>query len=231
MKLTETSRFRVIRELQYINFYYGGVNCNYHTSYSCEDYGCNEEHICRCGVIEETNISDVNVDQVIDTLFKDLKITDPIVQFSIDRWCRRNMKKEDFEVRTCGGYYGEEIDGIYFINPKLEEFLHQTRKDLLNQLLIDEYGYLLSHLKDCEYQVEIVGVDDIITPQKDQAKKADSGLYDNKIKDLVNKIPIALCEKKGSKYYVIDGYHRVAALRKTKLTIAEVITAIPKNND
>lgn len=216
------------RELKEINFYYNGIDCDYHTRFSCSSSGCNEEGICRCGEIVDTQIIDFNLITVIGTIIADLRIDDPVVRFAVERYIRKHVTEDSFEIEVTGGYYGDEIDGIYLRDSQFEWFLQHTRKEILEAALIDEYGILLPKLKDCEYQGISVPIDDIITPSKKQEKAADDGSYLKEIRYLTPLIPIALCFQKGKKYTVIDGYHRIAAARKAKLKTIHILVATPK---
>ena len=52
-----------------MDFHYSGVEVNYDTRYSCEDYGCNQEGICRCGQIVDEQVTDVDLSYIVENVY------------------------------------------------------------------------------------------------------------------------------------------------------------------
>ena len=45
------------------------IDYDYNTQYSCEDSGCNEEGICRCGMICDEHINSIEVDVIVGDIY------------------------------------------------------------------------------------------------------------------------------------------------------------------
>lgn len=187
--------------------------------YDYERSGCTcHDWPCRCTTIENTRINHVSTNEVV----KELSYTYSRNNSYIDKYCFDRIcyalkiyDKYLYEVETCGGYYGEEVCGVYFEN---EEKIFTTYNELLSlnsdlekiqYCLKLEYGYLL----DCVESVTSASIIEvspstICTPQMEYFKKVDKDVIEEyKDRDL----PIAVCVRHGDKYRLIDGYHRFVA--------------------
>ena len=177
---------------------------------------CNEEY-CRCTDIINAHVCDVDVKDVVKALRNNYQICSYIDEYCFDRICYA-FKIYDinlYEVEVGGGYYGEEVYGVYFEN---EEEIFNTYCELLElnsdiekvQYCLNlEYGYLLDCVKAASIASIIeVSADEIYTPQMDYFKKVDKKV----IEEYRNRhLPIAVCIKVGDKYKLVDGYHRFVA--------------------
>lgn len=192
-----------------VDYDYDRSNCHC-DAYENGDY-------CRCTTIERTWIDKVNVRDVVSELYRKHSRTDSYIdKYCFDRICHafKIYDKDLYEVETGGGYYGEEVYGVYFEN---EEKVFDTYYELLalNTILDKikfclelEYGYLI----DCvalATSASIIDVSpkEIRLPQMEYFIKVDK----NVIEEYKNRnFPIAVCVRDGG-YRLIDGYHRYVA--------------------
>lgn len=173
---------------------------------------------CRCTTIEHAWIDNVNVNEVVRKLYETHSRTDSdIDEYCFDRICYafKIYDKDFYEVETCGGYYGEEVDGVYFENEEkifnayYEMIALKTDIEKIKYCLKLEYHYLIGSVEDADY-ADIVNVspNDVHLPQTEYFIK----LENNVIEEYKNRaMPIAVCIRDGSKYRLIDGYHRFVA--------------------
>ena len=168
--------------LDKIDLHYRCVDIDYHSEYDCSNNGCDDEGICRCGTIYETEINHVDVTQMVnliyDKLFDDTTVSgkregklsqllygigEDINRYTIDRVLRKYKVWEPdyYTVEVCGGYYGEEIEGVFLnqnIASKIEEELNiafsiDDLSGRVEYLLGLEYGSLLPELEHCQYEI------------------------------------------------------------------------------
>lgn len=173
---------------------------------------------CRCTTIKHAWIDDVNVNEVVRKLYETHSRTDSdIDEYCFDRICYvfKIYDKDYYEIETGGGYYGEEVYGVYFEN---EEKIYNAYYEMLalradiekiKYCLKLEYNYLIDCVEttDFAYIIE-VSPNDIRPPQTEYfIKLANYAIEEYKNRNL----PIAVCIKDGSKYRLIDGYHRLVA--------------------
>lgn len=173
--------------------------------------------ICRCTKIIDTRIDKINITKVINKLFERNPCTGDIDEYCFDRLCYifKVYDKNYYEVETCGGYYGEEIRGVYFeqeeqiVNHYKEVTTLFSNIEKIKYCLNMEYGYLLDVVENATSATIVsVSPDEIKLPQQEYFKK----LNENVIEDYTNrKLPIAICIKDGIKYRLLDGYHRFVA--------------------
>lgn len=222
------------------------VSYNYDTEYSCEESGCNEEGICRCGHITNTYLTKVDVSGVAATIFSEIfdnsistkrhnainslwGISDEIEKYTIDRILRINKiwKPEFWEINVTGGYYGQEVDDVVLTEDAVQKLNTQLEKafeiDNLTQrieyLLELENGFILDELKDKRYSVSVIDIDDIIFSNKDHKSRIlieDIDHYSDR-----NYYGIrGIVKKDEKKFRLIDGYHR---LSKTENKLVKVL--------
>lgn len=174
--------------------------------------------VCRCTTITNTWIRKVHTRDVVKELYRHYSRSDSeIDKYCFDRICYALKIYDEYlyEVETGGGYYGEEVYGVYFED---EEKIFNAYNELLSldsdiekiqYCLKLEYGYLL----DCVESVTSVSIIEvspsvICTPQMEYFKKVDKNVIEE-YKD--RNLPMAVCVKHGDKYRLIDGYHRFVA--------------------
>lgn len=199
------------------------TNLQYDTEYdyrrsrcTCDAYERGD--YCRCTTIEEAWVESVDVRRVAARLYQRHRIEDSeINQYCFDRICSafRIFDKSLYEVESCSGYYGEEIDGVYFTkeeelyNTYREMFFKQSDVEKIKFCLQLEYGYLLDRINQTS-SVTIIEVksEDVVIPQTEYFYRLNRQVIED-YKGI--KLPIALCVRDGNKYKIIDGYHRFAA--------------------
>lgn len=200
-------------------FTFNETNLQYVVDYDYNRSGCTcNDWPCRCTKITEAWINNINVNKVIEELYRKHSRTDShIDMYCFDRICSvfEIYNKDLYEVRTGRGYYGEEVYGVYFEN---EEKIFNTYCEVLeSNSAIEKIKYCLeleyNYLIDCvEFATSASIIEasphNINLPQMNYFIK----LEKNVIEDYKNRtLPIAVCIKDGSKYRLIDGYHRFAA--------------------
>jgi hypothetical protein len=130
--------------------------------------------------------------------------------------------KDYYEVESCGGYYGEEIGGVYFedeekiVNAYNELLKLESDIEKIKYILELEYGYLIDRVTDSTVAtIKIVNTEKIKLPQKEYFVRLNKDIIED-YKD--RKLPVAVCiEEKDrfhdvfDRYILIDGYHRFVA--------------------
>lgn len=194
-----------------------GFNIIYSSSTNCEEYGCSVEGICRCSTIKDAKVTEVG-----DIVSYFVKLND-FDRYCIDRLlvARKIWDTDNWEVRVCGGYYGQEIEGVFLRNAeKIEnevtELLKLSDSDKIKYVLNLEYGYILDVLENKTFEICEVNKTDIVFGQEGHYKKLN--------KDIVEKyqnyeLPRGVCVWDDLKYRVIDGYHRISACQDKKIKI------------
>ena len=100
------------------------TNLQYEVDYDYQRSECTcnayeDGDYCRCTTIERAWVESINVKLVIKKLYdKYCKDHSDINEYCFDRICSafKIYDKDYYEVESCGGYYGEEIEGVYFYN-------------------------------------------------------------------------------------------------------------------
>lgn len=194
---------------------------------------CKDDY-CRCSTMHPI-IQSFDYKHISNRINEEFDIVNEKIKYCVERICS-TLTIEDFECHVCGGYYGEEMDGITIDNfdilNKLEENIDiiVARKNKLKKInissiedekirniLIMEYGYLLDDLKTSTFSVIEVDTKNIILPQEEHA----NNLNEDKVKSYKNHSGICgIVREKNGKYKVIDGYHRITAnLNKSKIKV------------
>ncbi len=222
------------------------VSYDYDTIYSCEESGCIEEGICRCGYITNTYLDKVDVSSISNNIYSEIfnnsistkrhnainslwGISEDIEKYTIDRILRINKiwKPEFWDINISGGYYGQEVDEVVLIedvvkriNFQLEKaFEIDNLKERIDYLLELENGFLLEDIKNREYNISIIDIDDVVFTNSDHKRKVlveELEHYSDK-----NYLGIrGIVKKDGTKFKIIDGYHR---LSKTENKLVKVL--------
>ena len=197
---------------------YCGAEYDYHEHTSCEESGCSEEGICRCGVIEDARVKSVDIPYVRRVLEEHRNLSE------LDRYClerilaaRKIWDPDLWEVNTCGGYYGEEIGSVVLSNTvaaacdnDLRAVLAlATSREKVEYILNLEYGYLLPEVEGLEWTVETVDKKNI-SYQEGHYHRVDRTVVEM-YKKATYDLPRGVCLRQGERFRLIDGYHRVAA--------------------
>lgn len=154
-----------------MNFRYGGVTAKYDTTESCRESGCDQEGICRCGVIVNAEIDHIDSKRIIHAIanrmigwgnkptrqsLREQSIADlldtagaDIDFYTIDRITRLKgiHDPESYRIEIEPGYYGEEIEGIYLKDDIVEEI----EIAIWDALSIDCMEDRIEHLLMLEY--------------------------------------------------------------------------------
>lgn len=176
------------------------------------------EAICRCTTIENAYIESVNVNNVINELYrKYCKAASAIDTYCFDRLCSiyEIYDKYCYNIDIGGGYYGEEVYGVYFENEEQlikaynEVLTQETDIEKIKYCLELEYSYLIDSVEVATTATIVdVSTKDIHLPQKEYFIKLNKEV----IEEYKNRsLAVAVCTKDGDKYRLIDGYHRFIA--------------------
>jgi hypothetical protein len=233
-----------------INFQYD-LDISYDYDYNCADYNCDEEGICRCGIIENVEVKSVDMSKVVkdiydfyfgpdnilkareDKLKKILYGTDKEFDlYTIDRIVRKYKiyDSENWDVKTMNGYYGEEIDEINIttnianrINKELEIAFSIDELNLRVEYLLQlEYGKLLPELENCKYEITKIDKNDIIFASKNHYDKVKKKDLTHYNEKRYNGIRGIVIEK-DNKLRVIDGYHRIHCAEGPSVKVLKII--------
>lgn len=218
VKVTKTTSAFKRTNLQYeVEYDYERSQC------TCDAY--DRLDYCRCTTIERAWVEEINVKLVIRKLYtKYCQEHSEINEYCFDRICSafRIYDKDCYEVESCGGYYGEEIGGVYF---EYEEKIVEAYNELLElnsdlekirYVLKLEYSYLIDRLLYMtSVTIEEISTEKIKLPQKEYFVKLSKEVIED-YKD--RKLPVAVCIKNKDRFYdvfdtytLIDGYHRFVA--------------------
>jgi hypothetical protein len=191
----------------------------YDTVYDCDGYGCDSEGICRCSRIENAKVNSVpDFKSSIKYFFKK--------QSELEQHCIERVLNamgiydaSNWEVLTCGGYYGEEINGFSFNDShkaiqKLDVLLALKEDyEKVNFILNLEYGYLLDSIKDkTDWKIKTVLVENVRHGNKDYYQKLNQSKVEDYSKKLESDDIICICKQVDDQYVLIDGYHRFTSL-------------------
>ena len=222
------------------------VSYDYDTIYSCEESGCNEEGICRCGHITNTYLNKVDVSAIVTNIYSEIfdnsiytkrnnainslwGISEEIQKYTIDRILRVNKiwKPQFWDINVSGGYYGQEIDEVVLIedmvlkiNSQLEmAFQIDNLSERVEYLLTIENGFILDDIKDKKYHISVIDIDDIIFSNTEHKRKVvieELEHYSDRNYSGIR----GIVKKDGIKLKLIDGYHR---LSKTENKLVKVL--------
>ena len=174
--------------------------------------------ICKCTKIINAHVDNLDARSVVEELYhKHNRTNSDIDKYCFDRICYAfNIYDEDFyEVETAWGYYGEEVEGVWFDNEEkvfdayYELLTLNTDLEKIQYCLKLEYEYLIDCVESATSAAIIeVSPNNIRLPQTEYFIKIDKNVIEEyKDRDL----PIAVCIRDGNYYRLIDGYHRYVA--------------------
>ena len=215
----------------------------------CEEYGCNDEGICRCYTITEVTINEesINLMEITDTIYKSLidgkndlsyireKSINQLLgddEYDLNKYfinrlltIHKYYLSENWNPEWSHDYYGQEVDSITLEN-RLEfrqSLLHinDCNKDKIEHLLIEEYGHLSDKLKNKKWKVDLINKDQLSFGSKDHYNNVETGLMYYNEKEYILPKGVVLEDVDGM-YRVFDGYHR---LKNTTSDVVEVIIA------
>jgi len=170
------------------NRFNGVIDYDYDTEYSCEDAGCNDEGICRCGHIYNIEITPVDMIKLTDHIYESLldnskagKRQQKLNQLFyggelIDKYCINRIishyklyETRNWEVEIEGGYYGDETGDVTMnqitfdlVQSECQKLMElETLSDKIKSVLSLEYGYLLPDLKNGNFEIIEISQSDI----------------------------------------------------------------------
>lgn len=198
------------------------ADIDYDTRYDCDANGCNEDGICRCGVLTGVRVNSISTGSLLDWLSSAIPsdATD-LDCYILERLIKHTLRTDMFEVHTCGGYYGEEVDSVKIDTStegyrdfarKLEVFNRLTTTTQQIQMILTlEYGYLLPEISAVEeWDVLDLAIKDV---------HADKDVLSRTVKEIVWKYvdesPAhgirGVVVPRDDGYRLVDGFHRYAA--------------------
>lgn len=211
------------------------TNLKYEVEYDYERSQCTCDayergDYCRCTTIDRAWVESMNVTEVIKYLYKRHSKTDSeIDEYCFDRICSiyKIYDKDYYEVESCYGYYGEEIDGVYFENEEEvvkaynETLALKSGLEKIQYVLKLEYSYLLDKLMYMtSATAEEVSTEKIKLPHREYFVKLSKEVIED-YKD--RKLPVAVCIKNKDRFHdafdtytLVDGYHRFVANQDRK---------------
>lgn len=222
MEYNKTMIEKVRELLEHGNYIAADVDYDriYHCTYDDED-SC--DSICRCSTIENIEIKKI---EPMHYLAKYCMSKNKITEYCLERlFCHHKLYDVDnWTYSIDPGYYGEELGPItlYSSNKKqeiintVEKFLGSSDIDNIKYLLTLEYGYLIKNYNSCK----------IISININEIEKPDIVVKYEKYFDTEYKkrtLPIALCEKRGPLYKIIDGHHRYTYSKSKNQETVDII--------
>ena len=230
------------------NFHYYGVDVDFKRT-QCGGSSCDKcDGYSRCSRIISTQVESVDLVSIMNSYVNETKLSE-IETYCLDRILRieKLYDKDSFEVNTCSGYYGDEVESVHIVSDvkqaiknKLNEISNLSDVEKIKKVLEYEYGYLLDSIKDATLvEIKEVPFDSI---------KVGNESYHSKIKDFEMykdyEGPIAICSSVNNsilrKYpslvnfnkkiieshdccSIIDGYHRYSAAKLNKKDVVKII--------
>ena len=232
--MTKESKGKIVIDLSG-NLQYQ-LEIEYDYDYDCDAYGC--DYICRCRTIVNTRLEAMSAYKAVSlasSFFQDGEGHEGNFGFALTvRFLKHLFTNVDdfFEIRTCGGYYGDEIEGVfaesgaeYHFQKQCEAFNAMTNSERVRLVLELEYGHLLPEVEKIdEWQLIQLPVSEV---------KADGGVSDRTSRAIVQSYQwltpwynakytawkehkdwfpaVVAIPKKAGEYRVIDGFHRYRA--------------------
>lgn len=202
------------------------TDLRYHLEVDYErTYDPNDDYQRHSKIYNEHIVS-LELDSIIKLLFE-MTVDDPekqsnIVKYCFDRICRINKiwDKSKYEITTCSGYYGEEIDEVFFCNEygiekDWKEIKDMPPIDQVKAVLKMEYGYVLPQLLPLENVTVLkINKSNLQLPNNEYYQRLERDVLES-YKDY--KGPVGVVTDAGNgKYRLIDGNHRCAANSATE---------------
>lgn len=227
----------ILNDFQYL------VKYDYNTNYSCLEYGCRDEGICRCSKISNAKVEEIDLISITNHLYDKLidikssrrnkRLNNILYGCDIDEYCLNRIltinklwDKEIYEINICRGYYGQEVESITMqdsilrkIENEFEEvFLLDSLSDKIRYILTLENGYLLDIIKNVDFVFAEINKSDINIKNSDNYIKS---IIKNKF-HFYEDYPYlhGVLKEKSGKYKIIDGHHRILSSKDKILRVA-----------
>jgi hypothetical protein len=154
-----------------------------------------------------------------------------ILHYATERICRSHKiwSPEKWNIYVSAGYYGEEVEGVSIVEETAKLIIDdivricqlQNVEDIVEALMLLEYGSVHQDLQDCIYEDAVVELDKIkfgaVQHLKNVRKKNTDHYSDERYKGIRGVVVPS-----GDGYKAIDGYHR---MNSTKLKMVRVLVA------
>lgn len=195
-------------EIKDLDFHYAGVEVHY-------DW-------CHCGKIDNIEIEDIDLHTIMWNICNNLELDTELDRYCIDRIIRKSelYVKYNWNVEVEQDYYGDCIGNI---SPAYDDFYSNVNDYLkctsdiekIEFILDMDYEFLLDKVKDKRWSIVEVELSDIIIPNQPYMSEIEVEEWYE-----VNELPVCLCVKRGNKFELVDGYHRLKNLKdKSKIKI------------
>jgi len=203
-----------------MDYLYNGCDYDYE-SYSCNDENCGCQtgnDMCRSSRLYGLYVDTINYTTIFNTYVKKCYFDNIVDLYCLDRILRLKgiYNKDNYNIETCHGYYGEEVEGIYFTGQHLiNEYLNHLKSftsdfDKILYILHLEYGFLQKNI--CNFtKVTIENVSSEILYPTENMKIQPILDYCQ-----IENIPIGIYYNQGNVYKLVDGRHRWSLLKEKK---------------
>lgn len=197
---------------------------------NCSDPECDHDY-GRCSTIDDISINTHsltlnNISQPIIKFVEDVYSLNiqvsvrSLLEYAIER-IAINLKLFDpdcYVINVQRGYYGEEIGSVTLYNDYFCELIKHIEaclntSNIIDYLLILEYGEVLPQLLNKKWEVDLVPIDSIVPCQREhflKVRNKDEKYYNNY--DGI----LGICLKDADIYRLIDGYHRLVEYKNRK---------------
>ena len=200
----------------------------YHYENGSHPCTCGDDY-CRCSTIEGAHVTSVNTSTIADQILGHFKPQKPSEDRTIEHYCvdrilvaQEAFKPEMYEVKVSWGYYGQEIDGTFLlqasgVGPHVQTVLAlQDRHHKIEYVLDLEYNKILDAVKNKEWSIETIKMEDLNFGSKQHEKKVRKSELEM-YKDWT--LPRGIAIAQDGKYRLIDGYHRCAACGEEEILL------------
>ena len=138
-------------------------------------------------------------------------------------YIQNHWDKDAFEVVTCGGYYGEEIDAIHFggnFEKNIDAFLALPVPERIQMAVTPRDIMVHPKLRNITGCVlDTVNVKDLVFTNRNSLKTDYFKHYVTSYKNWF----VPVCNRVNGKYEVLEGNHRAKAIEEAKKTKIEAI--------
>jgi len=224
----------------------GAVKLSYDVEHHCDEYGCNEEGICRCSVISNAQVTKVRFSDINQEIFDEYRdnslltrrntklnsllynITYNTDWYTVNRILVANKLylPEVWDVDVFDGYYGQEIGEVTINTEVVKKIDSEITKALeildlqkrIEYLLTIEYGGVLPELKNCKWDEIEVERDKLYFGNSRHRDNVLSKELDHYSDNFYKGIRGIVVNKFGG-YQVIDGYHRCLASKSSTVKV------------
>lgn len=194
------------------------LHCMVNVDYDNGTNGCDcpANDYCRCSTIENARVNQLGPHYAKDMVDQFVK-GDDLEQLLAFMFFRHCFESDDFEVTTCGGYYGEEIDDVHMNQSgydKIVRFNISAKagdvRALLVMVLTGHYGHIPPEvLKYEKWELISVPISKIMAPEAGMRQVKDIGYNHWDERRFPSFYPgclvIPCCD---DKLKIIDGFHR-----------------------